>query len=73
MAEVLEAEPGRDGKVRDVTLRYKIPRQQSSNANQYSGQQDKIIKRSIHRLVLILEAEGNADDEMGGGSVSANN
>ena len=73
MAEVLEAEPGRDGKVRDVTLRYKILRQQSSNANQYSGQQDKIIKRSIHRLVLILEAEGNADDEMGGGSVSANN
>ena len=43
------------------------------NENKYSGQPDKIITRSIHRLILLLESEENADDEMGGGSVSVNN
>ena len=56
MADVLEAEPGRDGKVRDVTLRYKSQVRQGKNVNEkkYSGQPDKIITRSIHRLHFVI-------------------
>ena len=53
LAQVITADPGKDGKVRDVTLRYK---NQSPGAS-YSGQQDTLIKRSIHKLVILLPLE----------------
>ena len=53
LAEVIEADPGKDGKVRDVVLRYK-PQNQERN---YQGQSDINIKRSVHKLVVILPAE----------------
>ena len=66
LAEVMEAKAGRDGKVRDVTLRYKsqAPGKQG-NVSKYTGAPDTIIKRSVQRLVLILEADH--DDASGGG------
>ena len=58
MAEMIEANGGRDGKVRNVTLRYKIqtPSKQGSKSA-YTGTPDIVVRRSVHRLVLILEAE----------------
>lgn len=53
LAQVFEAEPGRDGKVRDVVLRYKP----SSCNNQYDGKKDRLVNRSVHRLVLLLPVE----------------
>ena len=53
LAEVEEAAPGRDGKVRDVTIKYK-------NLNDdkfYTGGKDVILKRSVHKLVLVLPIE----------------
>ena len=50
LAQVIEAKPGSDGLVRDVSIRYKS----QSIGNQYKGQQDIIVKRSAHRLVLLL-------------------
>ena len=55
LAQVLVANPGSDGKVRDATLRYKI--QSCSTENSYSGTPDQLIRRSVHRLVLILPVE----------------
>ena len=69
LAEVKEALVGQDGKVRNVTLRYKC---QSRDKSEYTGQADTIITRSVHRLVLILEAEDATGAEVvatGGGSV----
>ena len=63
MAEVMDTVPTSDGKVRDVTLRYKA---QTGKSNKYNGSPDVIIKRSVHRLVLLQEAEdenaARADD-----------
>ena len=53
LAEVSIALPGSDGKVRDVTLRYKI---QDDNSK-YMGSKDMLINRSAHRLVLIVPVE----------------
>lgn len=53
LAQVCVANEGRDGAVRDVTLRYK---QQREN-KKYEGIQDTEIKRSVHRLVLLLPIE----------------
>ncbi|KAK4304812.1 hypothetical protein Pmani_023247 [Petrolisthes manimaculis] len=53
LAQVLNAEPGRDGKVRDVSLRYKIQKP----GKRYNGQEDKVINRSVHRLVVLLPVE----------------
>ena len=44
LAEVSKANPGSDGKVRDVELRYKI----QDTENNYKGLDDKIIRRSAH-------------------------
>ncbi|XP_043208348.1 uncharacterized protein LOC122373955 isoform X1 [Amphibalanus amphitrite] len=69
LAEVKEALVGQDGKVRNVILRYKC---QSRDKSEYTGQADTIITRSVHRLVLILEAEDPTGAEVvatGGGSV----
>ena len=51
LAEVAVA--GSDGKVRDVTLRYK---NQTTGAR-YSGQKDVLINRSIHKSVVLLPFE----------------
>ena len=53
LAQVIRAEPGRDGTVRDVDLRYKIIRQGKG----YDGDVDKIMSRSVHRLVVLLPIE----------------
>ena len=53
LAEVVEANPGKDGKVRDVLLRYKSQNQ----TKLYCGQPDILLKRSIHRLVVLLPVE----------------
>ena len=53
LAEVAVANEGSDGKVRDVTLRYK---NQTTGAR-YSGQKDVLINRSIHKLVVLLPFE----------------
>ncbi|XP_062600981.1 uncharacterized protein LOC134262620 [Saccostrea cucullata] len=53
LAQVSEANPGSDGKVRDVKLRYK-------NLNQdpkYCGCPDTVVCRSVRRLVAILPVE----------------
>ena len=53
MAQVSEVIPSTDGKVRDVELRYKLQK----NSSLYRGQPDSKIKRSVHRLVLLLPIE----------------
>lgn len=53
LTEVNEAIPGRDGKVRDVTVKYK-----NLNADKkYGGGKEVQLKRSVHKLVLILPIE----------------
>ena len=53
LAEVCEGEPGSDGKVRDVKIRYKT----LSDAKDYEGSKDMIINRSVHKLILILPVD----------------
>ena len=53
MAEVIEAVPGKDNKVRDVLLRYKA----QHKGKEYKGQPDIQLKRSVHKLVVILPVE----------------
>ena len=53
LAEVLEADPGKDGKVRYVILRYKS----QNHGKEYQGQPDIKLKRSVHKLVVIIPAE----------------
>ncbi|XP_045117670.1 uncharacterized protein LOC123508203 [Portunus trituberculatus] len=53
LAQVCQAEPGRDGKIRDVVLRYK----NLSSDSIYKGKGDRLINRSVHRLVLLLPVE----------------
>ena len=53
LAQICEANPGKDGKVRDVQLRYKVLDSSSS----YRGCSDMKINRSVHRLVVVLPVE----------------
>lgn len=53
MAEIIKAEPGRDGRVRDVTIRYKTQK----TGDKYDGQVDILVNRSVHRLVVILPVD----------------
>ena len=53
LAEVHSVKSNDDGKVRDVTLRYKY---QDDNIK-YTGLKDVFINRSVHRLVVIIPAE----------------
>lgn len=53
LAEVVEAVPGKDEKVRDVLLRYKA----QSKGKGYQGQPDIQLKRSVHKLVVIIPVE----------------
>ena len=53
LGEVIIAERGKDGKVRNVSIRYK-PRKEGVR---YNGQKDMIITRSAHKIVVILPVE----------------
>ena len=53
LAQVIMAEPGRDGIVREVDLRYKVVKEGKS----YDGVTDKIMSRSVHRLIVLLPKE----------------
>lgn len=53
MGQVVDVQIGRDNKVRDVSIRYKIQKP----GKQYKGQCDTIIKRSVHKLVVLLPIE----------------
>ena len=53
LAEVDQANPAKDGKVRDVTLRYK----RQDGRKLYDGVKDTFINRSVHRLVVIVPIE----------------
>ena len=53
IAQVVNALRSKDGKVRDVLLRYKI----SKPRNRYSGQGDVNVTRSVHSLVILLPVE----------------
>ena len=55
MAEVSVALPGSDGKVRDVTLRYKV----QDDDSKYMGSKDMLINRSAHRLFFYLYLSKN--------------
>lgn len=64
LAQVKSVKQSRDGKVRDVVVRYKIKRPGIT----YKGQDDVCVNRSIHKLVVILPVEEFAAS--GAGSVS---
>ena len=53
LAQVVKAEPGQDGIVRDVSVRYKIQKPGTS----YQGNDFTEIKRSVHKLVVLLPVE----------------
>ena len=53
LAQVTEAMAGRDGLVRNVTIRYK----NQKSGSEYDGLEDVQTKRSVHRLVVILPVE----------------
>ena len=48
-----EAIPGKDGKVRDVTVKYKNLNEEKG----YIGGKEILLKRSVHKLVLVLPIE----------------
>ena len=53
LAQVIAVESSRDGKVRDVTLRYKLQKP----GKLYIGLDDICIKMSVHRLIVLLPVE----------------
>ena len=53
IAEVVSVDAGRDGLVRTASLRYKLYQPGES----YSGLKDKIMIRSVHRLVVLIPME----------------
>ncbi|KAK4316629.1 hypothetical protein Pmani_012229 [Petrolisthes manimaculis] len=53
LAQVVTATPGTDGKVRNVTLRYKA----GQSGSEYNGQRDILIDRSVHNIVVIIPVE----------------
>ena len=63
LAEVFKTHTSKEGKVRDVTLRYKV----NNDSLSYKGQADSFIERSVHSLVIILP---NEERNMNGNKVS---
>ncbi len=53
LAQIAEATPSEDGKVRNVTIRYKNPKP----GMKYEGEPDMMVKRSVHKLVVLLLVE----------------
>ena len=62
LAEVCEAIPGCDGKVRNAKVRYKT----LSVTKDYTGTKDVVINRSVHRLVLVLPDSPIVETILGG-------
>jgi len=53
LGQVAEVKPGKDSIIRDVTIRYK----NVGPGTKYTGTQDMLIRRSVHRLVVLLPVE----------------
>ena len=53
LGEVVITHKGKDGKVRNVNIRYK-PRKDGPH---YKGHKDIIVSRSVHKIVVILPVE----------------
>ena len=53
IAEVISVDMGRDKLVRTVKLGYKVCKPGVT----YTGQKDKVMDRSVHRLVVLVPAE----------------
>ena len=53
LAMVDIADTGKDGKVKDVNVKYK----NLQSGKTYDGSLDTLVKRSVHNLVLILPVE----------------
>ena len=53
LAQVINANPGRDGMVRDVHLRYKL----TKDGRRYDGSDVKHMSGFVHRLVVLLPTE----------------
>ena len=53
LAQLVEATPSQDGKVRNVTVRYKNPKP----GMKYEDEADMMVKRSVHKLVVLHPVE----------------
>ena len=53
LGQVVNAEPGRDGMVRDVQICYRTQKQNK----EYEIGGEVLIKRSVHRLIVLLPIE----------------
>ena len=53
MGEVAAVELGRDSLVRDVKIRYKINTEDVG----YTGCKNRYLKRSVHRIVVLMPVE----------------
>ena len=53
LGQVAEVKPGKDSIIRDVAIRYK----NVGPGTKYTGTQDMLIRRSVHRLVVLLPVE----------------
>ncbi len=53
VAQIAEATQSQDGKERNVTVRYKNPKP----GMKYDGEPDMMVKRSVHKLVVLLPVE----------------
>ena len=53
LAQVIKTYVGSDDKVRNVTIRYKL----NKSGTTYHGQNDSIVNRSVHSLVIIIPIE----------------
>ena len=62
LAEVKEVFPGSDGKVRQVTVRYKAYKV-GEDVREYSGARDITVSRSVHRLALLVPVDYDPDQE----------
>ena len=61
LAEVVEALPQPDGKVRKVSLRYKSYKP-GEPISKYNGAADIIVTRAVQRVALIVENNQSSED-----------
>ena len=53
LALVHKVHPGADGRIRNVTVSYKI----LQDGDKYKGTKDTFVKRSVHNLVLVVPVD----------------
>lgn len=53
LAQIVEAIPSQDGKVRNAFVRYKNPKP----GMKYEGEPDMMVKRLVHKLIVLLPFE----------------